>query len=79
LDPAPASGLVEKKWSLYTLVVKQDQSFEIFVNNKSVSKGSLLENFKPAVNPPTEIDDKEDVKPEDVNMTYIVDRRGNDD
>jgi hypothetical protein len=47
---------------LYTLIVKPDQSYEILVNNKSVSKGSLLESFKPAVNPPAEIDDASDEK-----------------
>lgn len=30
-----------------------------------MSRGDLLENFTPSVNPPTEIDDPEDKKPED--------------
>jgi calnexin len=51
--------------TLYTLIVKPDQTFEIKVNNKSVKKGSLLEDFTPAVNPDKEIDDPNDRKPED--------------
>lgn len=35
------------------------------MNGESVNRGDLLENFTPAVNPPAEIDDPEDKKPED--------------
>jgi hypothetical protein len=35
------------------------------VNGESVNRGDLLENFSPSVNPPAEIDDSEDKKPED--------------
>jgi len=41
-----------------------DQTFEIWINDESVSSGSLLEDFYPAVNPPKMIDDPEDFKPE---------------
>jgi calnexin len=41
-----------------------DQTFEILINDESVSTGSLLEDFYPAVNPPKEIADPEDFKPE---------------
>jgi hypothetical protein len=41
-----------------------DQTFEILINDESARKGSLLEDFSPAVNPPSEIDDPEDFKPE---------------
>jgi len=74
LSSAPSSGVVDKKTILYTLVVRPDQSYEILVNNKSVSKGSLLESFSPSVNPPKEIDDPEDKKPADwVDEAQIVD------
>lgn len=45
---------------LYTLILRPDNSFEMRVDNKIVNSGSLLEDFKPAVNPPAEIDDPED-------------------
>lgn len=61
----PPSARVEKTTSLYTLIVRPDQTFEILINNESAAKGSLLEDFTPAVNPAKEIDDPEDKKPED--------------
>lgn len=50
---------------LYTLIVRPDNSYEIRVDHKIVSEGSLLTDFTPAVNPPREIDDADDKKPED--------------
>nr|CCA18171.1 calciumdependent protein 2 putative [Albugo laibachii Nc14] len=50
---------------LYTLVVRDDNTFEVFIDLKSVSKGSFEDSFDPPVNPPKEIDDPEDSKPED--------------
>lgn len=58
--PLPKIG---KTTALYTLIVNPDNTFEILVNEETVKKGSLLEDFTPAVNPPSEIDDPEDVKP----------------
>lgn len=54
-----------KKTHLFTLVVRPDNTFEIFVDQASVSSGNLLEDFTPPVNPPKEIDDPDDSKPED--------------
>jgi len=50
---------------IYTLVVRPNNSFEILVDGESVSEGSLLEDFTPAVNPPKQIDDPADSKPGD--------------
>ncbi|MBW0468948.1 hypothetical protein O181_008663 [Austropuccinia psidii MF-1] len=62
--------------ALYTLIVRPDQTFAIKINDKEVSKGSLLEDFEPAVNPPAEIDDPEDKKPADwVDESKIVDTK----
>jgi len=61
----PPSGLQAGKWSLYTLIVKPDQTFDLLINNKSAASGSLLEKFLPAVNPEKLIDDESDVKPDD--------------
>lgn len=54
-----------KKTHLFTLVVRPDNTYEIFVDQESVSSGNLLEDFTPAVNPPKEVDDINDKKPED--------------
>lgn len=37
----------------------------MFVDQESVNKGSLLEDMTPPVNPPKEIEDPDDKKPED--------------
>ena len=64
LTAAP-SARVSKLSTLYTLIVRPDQTYEIKINDESVKSGSLLEDFTPAVNPPEEIDDPNDSKPED--------------
>ncbi|KAJ8926429.1 hypothetical protein NQ314_021217 [Rhamnusium bicolor] len=50
---------------LYTLVLRPDNTFEISIDRNVVNSGSLLEDFVPPVNPPQEIDDPNDKKPED--------------
>jgi len=60
----PPAPKILKTTVLYTLIVNPDQTFEILINDESVRTGSLLEDFDPAVNPPANIDDPEDYKPE---------------
>merc|ERR1719150_2361171 len=62
--PSPA-GTSDKRSHLYTLVVRSDNTYEIFVDKETKKSGSLLEDFDPPVNPPKQIDDPEDSKPED--------------
>ena len=50
---------------LYTLMIHPDNTFDVSVDYKVVNKGTLLDDFSPPVNPPSEIDDPEDSKPED--------------
>lgn len=64
LTAAP-SARISKLTTLYTLIVRPDQTYEIKINDESVKSGSLLEDFSPAVNPPEEIDDPNDSKPAD--------------
>ena len=64
----------DKLAHLYTLIVRPDNSFEIFIDGESSKTGSLLTDFDPPVNPPKEIDDPADVKPADwVDDEYIDD------
>jgi calnexin len=59
---------------VYTLIIRKDQTFEIFIDQESARNGSLLTDFDPPVNPPKEIDDPTDVKPSDwVDEEYIDD------
>lgn len=55
----------DKRTHLYTLVVSPDNSFQIFVDQSLINSGNLLEDMNPAVNPPAEIVDPEDKKPQD--------------
>lgn len=70
----PPSAKIVKTTELYTLIVHPNNTYIIQQNGENVKEGSLLEDFKPAVNPPAEIDDPEDFKPEDwVNDARIPD------
>lgn len=63
---SPPSSKSDRLAHLYTLVVRDaDNSYEMFIDQSSVSNGSLYENFTPAVLPDKEIDDPNDSKPSD--------------
>ncbi|KAK4193528.1 Calreticulin family-domain-containing protein [Podospora australis] len=62
---APPSAKIVKTTELYTLIVHPNNTYIIQQNGEQVKEGSLLEDFTPAVNPPKEIDDPKDTKPED--------------
>jgi calnexin len=55
----------DKKYHLFKLVLEPRNNFEIFLDDKSVGKGNLLEDFDPPINPPKEIVDPSDTKPDD--------------
>ncbi|KIW77661.1 hypothetical protein Z517_07493 [Fonsecaea pedrosoi CBS 271.37] len=61
---SPPQAKTGKLTTLYTLIVKPDNTFEMLIDNTSAKNGSLLEDFSPAVNPPKEIDDPKDKKPD---------------
>lgn len=50
---------------VYTLVLKKDNTFEVLVDDKKEASGSLFEEFDPPINPPKEIPDPMDKKPDD--------------
>ncbi|GMG11018.1 unnamed protein product [Aspergillus oryzae var. brunneus] len=62
---APPAARTNKVTSLYTLIVRPDQSFQILIDGEAVKNGTLLEDFNPPVNPEKEIDDPKDKKPDD--------------
>lgn len=49
---------------LYQLIVHSNQSYAINIDGEEKSAGTLLDGFSPAVNPPKEIDDPDDKKPD---------------
>ncbi|RLN67575.1 hypothetical protein BBJ29_001983 [Phytophthora kernoviae] len=64
----------DKDTHLYTAVIRDDNTFEVFVDQKSVKSGSFFDGFLPSVIPEKEIDDPEDSKPADwVNEKKIRD------
>lgn len=54
----------DKNPHLYQLVIRPDNTYTIRVDDKVVNEGSLLTDFEPPVNPPREIDDPNDFRPE---------------
>ncbi|CAK7263056.1 hypothetical protein SEPCBS57363_000374 [Sporothrix epigloea] len=64
MNSPPAAHIVQAT-ELYTLIVHPNNTYLMLQNGEIVKEGSLLEDFTPAVNPPKEIDDAEDTKPED--------------
>ncbi|KAL2820226.1 Calreticulin family-domain-containing protein [Aspergillus cavernicola] len=61
---APPAARTSKLSSLYTLIVRPDQSFQIQIDGAAVKNGTLFEDFSPPVNPEKEIDDPKDKKPD---------------
>ncbi|KAH8998757.1 Calreticulin family-domain-containing protein [Lactarius hatsudake] len=70
----PPRPTIEKTTNLYGLVLHPNNTYDVLINGESKSRGSLLEEFAPPVNPSAEIDDPEDEKPADwVNEKRIAD------
>ena len=65
LTEPPKMKLDEQTSHLYTLIVKPDSKFELYIDGKKETSGHLLDSMTPPVIPPKEIDDPDDVKPAD--------------
>lgn len=63
----PPLARTVKTSSLYTLIIHPNQDFEIRIGGDVVKAGNLLDEgvLAPPLNPPTEVDDENDTKPED--------------
>ena len=73
LSAAPPARIA-KTTELYTLIIHPNNTAIIKLNGEQVKEASLLEDFTPAFNPPKEIDDPKDTKPEDwVDESRIAD------
>ena len=64
MNAAPAARIV-KTSELYTLVIHPNNTAIVKLNGEQVKEANLLEDFSPPFNPPKEIDDPKDTKPED--------------
>eukprot|EP00607_Mallomonas_marina_P008730 CAMPEP_0182416664 /NCGR_PEP_ID=MMETSP1167-20130531/1043_1 /TAXON_ID=2988 /ORGANISM="Mallomonas Sp, Strain CCMP3275" /LENGTH=551 /DNA_ID=CAMNT_0024589661 /DNA_START=65 /DNA_END=1720 /DNA_ORIENTATION=- len=54
----------DRKSHLYTLHLMSNNSFSIYIDTIQVKSGNLLTHMSPPINPPREIDDPTDSKPE---------------
>ncbi|PKS11838.1 hypothetical protein jhhlp_001132 [Lomentospora prolificans] len=61
----PPTAKIVKTTELYTLIVHPNNTYVVKQNGEEVKSGSLLTDFQPSVNPPEEVDDPSDTKPED--------------
>lgn len=61
---APLTLFSDRTSHLFKLILEPDNKFEIFIDDKSVGQGNLLQDLDPEINPPKEIEDPKDVKPE---------------
>lgn len=61
----PPLARINDLTTLYTLIIKKNQDFEIRVNGKVAKAGNLLDDgiFEPSLTPPEKIDDENDMKP----------------
>jgi calnexin len=62
---SPPSARIVKTTELYTLIIHPNNTAIIKLNGEQVKEANLLEDFQPPFNPPKEIDDPKDKKPED--------------
>jgi calnexin len=63
-SPPEVVGTYDKKTHLYTLVVRKDGTVTVAIDGEVKRTANLSEDFEPAFQPPEEIEDKGDVKPE---------------
>jgi calnexin len=61
---SPPTARIVKTTELYTLIVHPNNTVIIKLNGEQVKEANLLEDFSPAFNPPKEIDDAKDTKPD---------------
>mmetsp|Transcript_6702 Transcript_6702/g.20761 ORF Transcript_6702/g.20761 Transcript_6702/m.20761 type:complete len:490 (+) Transcript_6702:58-1527(+) len=62
-DPPRVKG--DKKPHLYRAVIKADNTYAVYIDDKEEAAGPLLEGLEPPLEPPKKIDDKDDAKPDD--------------
>ena len=56
---------LDRSTHLYSLLIRNDSSFEITLDTRPVAYGNLLSSLTPPINPPEMIDDPADLKPSD--------------
>lgn len=59
------SAFTDKRHHLFKLILQPTNNFELFLDDKSVGKGNLLDDLDPPINPPKEVVDPDDTKPAD--------------
>lgn len=62
---SPPESKGDKLNHLYTLIIRPDNTFSVFIDDSEAKKGNLLNDFDPPITPPKEIPDPTDKKPSD--------------
>lgn len=65
LPPPPPQIKEDKGFHVYTLHVKTDNTFDLYIDTEIAGSGSLLTDVEPPVVPAKEIDDPDDEQPEE--------------
>ena len=60
-----SSGMEAEKWTVYTAVVRKDNTFSVLVDGKTVVEGDLRKDFQPPFQPEEMWDDPEVEQPDD--------------
>lgn len=63
--PPAVANSYDRKTHLYTLFVKADGKFKLLIDGDVKKEGTLLDSFEPPLQPPQEVDDEDDKKPDD--------------
>lgn len=64
-NPPALATSYDKHHHLYAVYVKSDGTFQVVIDGETKREGKLSEEFEPPIQPPQEIDDADDKKPDD--------------
>lgn len=64
-QPKTVADFTDGKTHLFKLVLKKNNDFSVYLDDYSIIYGNLVSDLQPSIQPPKQIDDPNDKKPED--------------
>mmetsp|Transcript_22078 Transcript_22078/g.71455 ORF Transcript_22078/g.71455 Transcript_22078/m.71455 type:complete len:515 (-) Transcript_22078:65-1609(-) len=61
----PPKAKTDKAAHLYSLAIRADDTFVVHIDGEIAAEGSLMDSLEPPLTPEREVDDENDLKPED--------------
>ena len=61
----PPKAKTDKSAHLYSLAIRADDTFVVHIDGEVAAEGSLMDSLEPPLTPEREVDDENDLKPED--------------